>query len=201
MENSFQKKIGLWVFGLAFGMICLGCASTSPKPEALAPSLKPAPAPQETMPPPAQTISTPRETHPARFEPVPAPSKPDRREPAPKATVEAKPKATEDSYVHTVKWNGETVSLIAGWYTGNTENWKALAQANPNIKANRIFAGNKILIPKTLLKTREPMPKEFVDRFYSKPKKEKAQAKPQPQLTQTQEEELTLVGPKKSPKK
>jgi hypothetical protein len=200
MKNSFQKKIGLWVFGLAFGMICLGCASPSPKPEGPAPTLEPVPASPETMPPPPQTLSAPREIPPARFEPVPPPPKPDRREPVPKATLEAKPKPHEDSYVHTVKWNGETISIIAGWYTGDIENWKTLVQANPNIKANRILAGNKILIPKTLLKTREPMPKDFVDRFYSKPKKE-AQAKPRPQLTQTQEEELTLVGPKKSPQK
>ncbi len=117
--------------------------------------------------------------------------------PSPKATLEAKPKPKETSYVHTVKWSGETISIIADWYTGDIENWKALAQANPNIKANRIFAGNKILIPEILMKTREPMPKDFVDRFYSKLRKEMAQ----PQLTETQEEEIRLVGPKKSPKK
>jgi len=192
MKNSFREKIGLWVFGLAFGMICLGCASTSPKPEGLVPTLEPAPALQETMPAPPQTLSAPEEAPPSRFEPVPAPPKP-----VPKATLEAKPKPKETSYVHTVKWSGETISIIADWYTGDIENWKALAQANPNIKANRILAGNKILIPEILMKTREPMPKEFVDRFYSKLRKEMTQ----PQLTETQEEEIRLIGPKKSPKK
>jgi len=192
--NSFRERIGIWVFGVALGVICFGCASTSPRPEALAPT-------PELAPPPPLTFSAPREIPPARPEPVPAPSKPERREPAPKAKVEVKLKAPEGSYVHTVKWNGETVALIAGWYTGNVENWKTLAQANPKINANRIFAGNKILIPKNLLKTREPMPKEFVDRFYAKFRKEKVQPKPQSEITQAGEEELTLVGPKKSPRK
>jgi hypothetical protein len=192
MKNSFREKIGLWVFGLAFGMICLGCASTSPKPEGLVPNLEPAPALQETMPAPPQTLSAAEEAPPSRFKPVPAPPKP-----VPKATLEATPKPKETSYVHTVKWSGETISIIADWYTGDIEKWKALAQANPNIKANRILAGNKILIPEILMKTREPMPKQFVDRFYSKLRKEKAQ----PQPTETQEEEIKLIGPKKSPKK
>ena len=196
MKNRFQKKSTLWIFGLAFGMICLGCASTSPKPEGLAANLEPAPGLQENMPAPQHTLSAPREAPPSRFEPG-SPS----LKPVPKTTLETKPRPRETSFVHTVKWGGETVSIIAGWYTGDIENWKALAKSNPNINPTRIFVGNRILIPEILMKTREPMPKEFVDRFYSKPKKEKAQPKPQPQLTQMQEEEIKLIGPKKSPKK
>jgi hypothetical protein len=49
-----------------------------------------------------------------------------------------------------------------------------------------------------LLKTQNSLPKEFVDRFYSKAKKEK----PKPILHpgQTQEEEPKLFGPKRSSK-
>ncbi len=91
------------------------------------------------------------------------------------------------------------MSIIAGWYTGNIMNWKALAQANPNINPSRIFEGDRILIPESLLKTREPMPKEFVDSFYSKSKKEMPGAKPVP--PQAEEEEPKLFGPKENPKK
>ncbi|HYB21219.1 MAG TPA: hypothetical protein VEH09_09825 [Thermodesulfobacteriota bacterium] len=190
MKNRLPKKIGLWAFGLACGVICLSCASSSPKTGGLSPNLGPAPASRDTMPPPPQALSSSREAPLSRSEPVPASPKP-----APQGTLETKPKP---SYVHTVKWSGETVSIIAGWYTGNIENWKAVVQANPNIKVYRISAGNKIFIPENLMKTREPMPKEFVDRFYSKPRKEKARPTPQTQLTQTKEEEPTLIGPKKS---
>jgi hypothetical protein len=59
--------------------------------------------------------------------------------------------------------------------------------------------GNKILIPEDLLKTREPMPKEFVDSFY-KPKKEKVQpTKPGP--SSAEEGEPKLFGPKGPPQK
>ena len=74
-------------------------------------------------------------------------------------------------FAHTIQWPGETLSIIAKWYTGNFRNWAALARANPNLDPDRVFTGNKILIPKDLLKTREPLPKEFVAKFSSPPKK------------------------------
>jgi hypothetical protein len=60
---------------------------------------------------------------------------------------------------------------------------------------NRIYGGIKILIPETLLKTRNPLPQYFVNRFYPKAKKEN----PQTNLQQDkgQEEEPKLFGPKK----
>lgn len=66
-------------------------------------------------------------------------------------------------FIHTVRWPNEWLSIIANWYTGEVENWKALAKANPHIDPNRIFMGDKILIPRNLLKTCELMPKKFVD--------------------------------------
>jgi hypothetical protein len=94
-----------------------------------------------------------------------------------------------------VRYSGETISIIAAWYTGDGENWKALVRANPKIDPKLISEGNEILIPERLLKTREPMPKKFVSRFYSKSVEEKGRPKSQP--AQSQEEELKLFGPKK----
>jgi hypothetical protein len=129
-------------------------------------------------------------------------SKPVETVPTPPAgTVPAQPPAWTTPpqkityFAHTVKWPGETVSIIAGWYTGDIENWKTLAEANPDIDPNIIRAGDKILIPENLMKTREPMPKEFVDSFYPK----KLPSKPMP--PQTKEEEPKLFGPKLYPKK
>src|SRR4030067_1431696 len=67
----------------------------------------------------------------------------------------------DNYYTHTVRWTGETVSIIAGWYTGDIENWKALGEANPGLNPNRISEGLKILIPKKLIINHGPMPKEF----------------------------------------
>ena len=68
-------------------------------------------------------------------------------------------------YRHTVHWPGESLSLIARWYTGASENWRKLAKANPSIIPNRIKKGNVIQIPAGLLKTREPLPQKVAARY------------------------------------
>ena len=60
--------------------------------------------------------------------------------------------------MHRVRWPGETVSIIAQWYTGSWKNWKALSNANPTLDPNRIVIGVNIFIPEDLLKSRNPMP-------------------------------------------
>ncbi len=80
-----------------------------------------------------------------------------RKEPGEKKTAESEPALpaktdqTTSRFLHTVRWSGETLSIIAKWYTGNPENWEALTKANPGLKPNRIFVGDKILIPADLL--------------------------------------------------
>ena len=79
----------------------------------------------------------------------------------------------EDSpyLVHKVKWPNETLSVIAKWYTGRTENWRTIADANPELDPRRIRLGKEIKIPAELLKTILPMPREFVQGNGSKPTK------------------------------
>jgi hypothetical protein len=95
---------------------------------------------------------------------------------------------------HIVKWPGETVSIIAGWYTGDIENWEAVADANPNLNKNLIMPGDKVHIPEYLLKNREPMPKHFVESFY--PEAEKQIVPEEPSPPSIEEEEPELFGPK-----
>jgi hypothetical protein len=131
-----------------------------------------------------------QEALPAAVERVPAVQEPSATPP-----IKVEPKPKESFYIHTVRYSGETISIIATWYTGNAENWKALAQANPQIDPHLIFEGNEILIPEKLLKTREAMPKKFVNRFYSKSMKERIRPKSQP--AQSQKEEIKFFGPQK----
>ncbi|MFH1147864.1 MAG: hypothetical protein V1736_09185 [Pseudomonadota bacterium] len=107
-------------------------------------------------------------------------------------------KKPEPMHVHTVKWSGETVSIIAGWYTGSIENWKALAEANPNLRPDRICVGNKILIPESLMKTHEPMPEEYLWNFMPRSRRETPKTTPKPEQ---EEEEPKLFGPKDFPSK
>jgi hypothetical protein len=183
MNFLLMKKICLWIIGLTFFMLCNHCAKK------LAETELPPPAPVETAP----------SAQPA--------------EPSFLPPVKAVPPGEVTYFVHTVRYPGETVSIIAIWYLGieYKENWQPLEEANPDIKKdpNVIRGGDKIRIPKNLMTDEEieinnrkfrkstkedPMPKEFVDSFY--PKKHSKPVPPQPM-----EEEPKLFGPKKYPRK
>lgn len=203
MKNRFFKKIAVWAFGLSFGVNCLSCAFVPSKKEGLAPRTEPAPTPQAPKPPTGEKEPVPMKSR----EPVPSVQKaalssvspaPAQPEAPPPPQVKAEPKPRETHIAHTVKWSGETLSIISLWYTGNQGNWKVIAQTNTSLDPNRIYVGNEILIPVGLLKTQNSLPKEFVDRFYSKAKKETP--KPISYPGQTQEEEPKLFGPKRSSK-
>lgn len=134
----------------------------------------------------------PGEAGPAPGESVPwySPKKKPQTQPQP-----APPEITY--YVHTVKWQGESVSIISAWYTGTIDNWKELAAANPDINPDRIFVGNKIRVPEHLMTTRSPMPEEFVWNFVPKQKKHTPAKPSAPKKT----EEPELFGPKELPPK
>lgn len=70
-------------------------------------------------------------------------------------------------FEHRVKWSGETLSLIAKWYTGRYGNWKAIAQANPGLNPNRIAIGNMIYIPPEMMKTKNLLPRKVVSKTLS----------------------------------
>ena len=75
----------------------------------------------------------------------------------------ASPAQTEaNPYLHVVRWEGETLSLIALWYSASWQNWKAVARANPGLDPDRIRIGDRILIPRSLLKKKSPMPFDFI---------------------------------------
>lgn len=180
MKTHRYPKAYWWIVGMIFLMTLVSCRSTARKPE---------PAPSQPPPATSEPASTPPKTSP------PPRSSPPHSKPAPPPKEAAplpseKPLPEETYYTHTVKHGGETISIIAAWFTGDLDNWKVLAEVmtrnNPNADIKRIYVGNKILIPENLLKTRETMPKEFVDSFYKKSKPE---------------EEPKLFGPKELPKK
>jgi hypothetical protein len=72
-----------------------------------------------------------------------------------------------DYFKHKVQWPGETLSLIAKWYTGRYGNWRALAKENPGLNPNRIAVGNIINIPTEMLKSKEPLPRKVVAKSLS----------------------------------
>jgi len=86
------------------------------------------------------------------------------REPLPRNfSGEDRPKC----YQHTVHWPGETLSLVASWYTGSSGNWRKVAAANTGLNPNRIKNGDVICIPTSLLKTRVPLPQKVAAKYTS----------------------------------
>ena len=59
-------------------------------------------------------------------------------------------------YTHRVK-HGETLGQIAHWYTGDRENWRQLAEFNPDLKPKLLRPGQRVQIPKSILVTRTPL--------------------------------------------
>lgn len=100
-------------------------------------------------------------------------------------------------YVHTVRWTGETVSIIAGWYTGDIQNWRILAESNPDIDPNKVHLGMQIRIPEIIMTTKAPMTREHVDSFYTKAKKRTGRTpSARPEADESKAGEVTLFGPK-----
>ena len=102
-------------------------------------------------------------------------------------------------YEHKVRWERETLSLIAKWYTGSQKNWKVLAKDNPWLEPNDLSIGHKIFIPRNLLKTKKPMPRDFVFASKSKNEVQKTKAKqaekPGGSLSESKAIELEFVIP------
>ena len=103
----------------------------------------------------------------------------------------------EGYYIHTVSVPNENISIIAKWYTGEQRNWVALVKCNPAIKPNRIFLGNEIKIPRSLMTRDTELPAEFVHQSYSGAQKKTSKAP----VTQTQPtKSATQVAAEEKPK-
>jgi hypothetical protein len=119
----------------------------------------------------AQCISVPIQPEPVPGAPEPVPGAPVGVSGAPKAlpgpaqpeeAPQPPPEPKPESYTHEVRWPGETLSHIARWYTGSQVNWRKIARANADLEPLSINIGDRILIPEELLKTRKPMPREYL---------------------------------------
>jgi hypothetical protein len=65
-------------------------------------------------------------------------------------------------YEHTVRWAGESLSIIAKWYTGKAKNWSLLAGENPDATPNMLKIGTVIKVPRELVTNTEPMPRSAI---------------------------------------
>jgi hypothetical protein len=157
--KRIRTHLILSLVGLAIMVVCAGCEATkirAPEPVAIPePVTRPEPV---VTPEPRQPVITEPKVAPTPEPPPPTPS--------PKAKLSDGP-----YFMHTVKWRGESLSIIAAWYTGTIRNGRILAEANPQVTdPNRIPIGDKVRIPAKMLRTREPMPEGFVGSYVTPPK-------------------------------
>ncbi len=71
-------------------------------------------------------------------------------------------------YQYTIRWPGETLSIISKWYTGSVNNWKIIALTNPKIHANSLGIGTILLIPADIVIRHQSMPQTFLIKFKKK---------------------------------
>jgi hypothetical protein len=60
-------------------------------------------------------------------------------------------------YLHIVTSNRETLGLIAEWYTGSFNNWKAISRYNEKGESSIVRLGESIFIPHHLLIREDPL--------------------------------------------
>lgn len=71
------------------------------------------------------------------------------------STVEETPSG---DLIHRVSFPGETLRIITTWYTGDVNNTDRIARINGLANPNTLYLDSKILIPRYLLKTTQPLP-------------------------------------------
>lgn len=103
---------------------------------------------------------------------------------------------SQDVYVHTVEWPGETLPMIAQWYTGSKENWKILSQTNPKLASRQLAVNDQILIPIALVKNSQKMPEEFLATFSEKKRASQRKSSSQTKQGSGKKEEFQPYGPK-----
>ena len=95
----------------------------------------------------------------------------------PPPAVQAAPRDIE----HTIRFSGETLGVIAAWYTGKASNWELLRDANPGVNPKKMRPGQLIRIPEGIATRHEPFGKEFVQKFFGgSSKKKEVVAEPAP---------------------
>ena len=71
-------------------------------------------------------------------------------------------------FEHEIRYEGETLGLIASWYTGSSSNWQEIADHNPGLQVNRMRLGDIVVIPEDLVSRRDPLHRKAVTTYSKK---------------------------------
>ena len=67
----------------------------------------------------------------------------------------------QEYFIHKSRWSWETLVHVAEWYTGDSQYSKELANLNPHVNAAKIAVGSDVAIPVKMLRTRQPLPRNY----------------------------------------
>ncbi|MCB0355260.1 MAG: LysM peptidoglycan-binding domain-containing protein [Bdellovibrionales bacterium] len=71
----------------------------------------------------------------------------------------------ETVLLHTISFEGETLSMVAEWYMGAQNRWPEIAAYNGHVSATKLKQGDVIRVPKNLAVRSEPLPESFAYEF------------------------------------
>lgn len=91
---------------------------------------------------------------------------------------------------HTIRYSGETLAVIAQWYTGSAVNWNRIMEHNPDVSPTALRLGQVIQIPLELVVKDDPMPESFLRQTRPRPAPPSPEA-PDEAQTQAQENDAT----------
>lgn len=72
-------------------------------------------------------------------------------------------------FLHEVKWEDESYEIIAKWYSGKKENTELIINANPTLNPEHLKVGDRVFIPKKIIRTRNNFSRKYVKSFNKKP--------------------------------
>lgn len=100
-------------------------------------------------------------------------------------------------FIHVVRWDDETYEMIAKWYTGQKERTEPIINANPTLNPESLQIGDKVYIPKKILRTRKQFSRKYVEGFYKKSVTKVKKKYRAPVKKQAKEDEgFQLFGPR-----
>ena len=134
--------------------------AATPWPESEAPKIVEADAPTVANAIPA---SRDRRGSGAVTTQVPTPKLAPERSAEPQLPPQAK--SLSEDVIHVIQHPGETLRIIANWYTGDATNAERIARINGLENANQLSMGSSVRIPRYLLKTRAPLPESEIARY------------------------------------
>ena len=105
-------------------------------------------------------------------------------------------------YIYTVRHDAEPLALISKWYTGASENARALITHNPQLNPTAALAvGDQIRIPEMMLITRKAIPEEVFAKLKSRVAKRPGVAAAAPTPAKTKATPKTVAASPSVPAK